>query len=168
MDKRYSLEFDLLPAKSADLITGQLMMLVNDCVDKTGAWIWNATSGLPTHQKPTDYLIKGKGPIPPSDVLLRMNGSYEVDTLSQYNKAKGIDGFIFPIFPELVKLEDEQGQNFYRSNFGIHFDANVPGSAGCIVITDKDDFLNFCEVMRGIHAKGIPSIPLEVKYFPII
>jgi hypothetical protein len=138
--------------------------LVDGRLGVPGSYAWNATSGLPCHQKPNDYLIKGKGQIPPTEALLKRNGEYEIDTLAQVNNAKGIGGLIFPIYPELVKLETPEGATVTRSDFGIHFDANVPGSAGCIVLTDREEFAEFCEVMRGLVNRGITTLPLEVRY----
>ncbi|MCU0546623.1 MAG: hypothetical protein MUE44_31425 [Oscillatoriaceae cyanobacterium Prado104] len=49
-----------------------------------------------------------------------------------------------------------------RSEFGIHFDANVPGSAGCILLKNREGWERFCERMRAIAPTGIEYISLKV------
>ncbi|MCC3409822.1 MAG: hypothetical protein JGK17_30625, partial [Microcoleus sp. PH2017_10_PVI_O_A] len=48
--------------------------------------------------------------------------------------------------------------------FGIHFDANVPGSAGCIVLQKRRGWDRFCERMQSIARSGVEQVSLKVVY----
>jgi hypothetical protein len=165
----FSLRFDFQPAKSRELIKGELIFLeggeikVETLDDLTG--LWDVTSGLAGYQEPMSYLIKGRGCIPPTEALTGQR-QWSVSTLGQQNWKKGIEGLIFPIWPETVTLETETNITVIRDHFGVHRDANVPGSSGCIVLTDEEQWLDFCEVMRDLHKKGVLELPLEVRYYP--
>ncbi|GET43002.1 hypothetical protein [Microseira wollei] len=72
---------------------------------------------------------------------------------------KGIEGMFYPIKPFV------QVNGIQRGDFGIHADANVPGSAGCIVLPPKGNgWKVFPERMTEIAAAGLFRIPLPVVY----
>lgn len=110
-----------------------------------------ATSGAAGFQNWTDFHKIGKGLIPPCDKFVIITGGYKLPT-------KGIEGMFYPIEPSPVPI-------YGRSELGLHFDANVPGSAGCIVIENKTSFLETIVplMLRAKNAK-ILSIPLKVKF----
>lgn len=72
---------------------------------------------------------------------------------------KGVEGSFYGIAPFMVTVDGVQ-----RGDFGIHFDANVPGSAGCIVIKQQDHWDIFRKVMAEYNSLRIKSVPLEVTY----
>ncbi|MEO1372759.1 MAG: hypothetical protein AAFW70_00230 [Cyanobacteria bacterium J06635_10] len=71
----------------------------------------------------------------------------------------GVQGNFYKIDPHEVKT-DKGGT---RSDFGIHKDANVPGSLGCIVLTDER-FKDFEKEMSQLLKDGVDSLPLFVTY----
>lgn len=136
------------------LVTGKLTLEV-DGISQT----FTATSGCIGYQYHGAQAIKGKGAIPTQ----RMVGipSYSVSTNKLWlPHVKGIEGSFFPIAPFQVKLSSG-----IRGDFGIHFDANVPGSAGCIVLPKQHDWTAFLEAMKWLARSGIKAVPLQVSYF---
>jgi hypothetical protein len=116
-----------------------------------------ALSGLPGWQTWDDQNSKGKGPVPRPDVA--GIGCYQVATNPVFVSASeqpGIAGNFYEIFPSYV----ENG----RGLFGIHLDANVPGTAGCVGIVNPPAWEDFQNKMEGIAALGINRIPLIVGY----
>jgi hypothetical protein len=51
-----------------------------------------------------------------------------------------------------------------RSHFGIHRDANAPGSAGCIVLPTQTGWNSFKRQMEDLADAGIKQIPLQIDY----
>lgn len=126
-----------------------------ECYSADGAGvILPATSGLTGFQSHANLWDANKGPIPPHD-------KYTVSTIPEPREAKGIEGDFFRIYP--VELTHTDGQK-KRSGFGIHRDANVPGSAGCIVIGDRLHFAQFTVWMLSQLSQGHKLIRLEVNY----
>lgn len=134
---------------SAALVTGSLH-LYNDAGQQIFEAI--ATSGLPRYQTAEYFWTPRRGPMPPA-------GRFRVVT-RKYN-SEAIGGYAFYIQPE--RLVSPEGRRV-RSAFRVHYDAGVPGSAGCIVIRDKNAFGQFCELMQEAHRGGTASIDLEVAY----
>ncbi len=121
---------------------------------------WIATSGIPPYQYDGSTNLKGRGPIP--GCAFAQVKSYEVLTNGLFMpKVKGVEGTFFSILPPLVSLK---GTNTKRGDFGIHFDANVPGSAGCVVLRKQNDWDSFRQLMEEFEKKGVASIPLFVEY----
>lgn len=112
-----------------------------------------ATSGCTQWQQPGDEWARARGPIP-------HGFNYSIPTTPYYLPTKGIEGMFFHITPDPV----ESLLGDIRSELGIHFDANVPGSAGCIVLRNKSGWEGFCARMDAIAKSGIRSIPLSVNY----
>lgn len=113
-----------------------------------------ATSGLTGFQSQANLWDANRGPIPPHD-------KFTVSTTPEPKETKGIEGDFFRIYP--VELTHTDGKR-KRSGFGIHRDANVPGSAGCIVIADRLHFAQFTVWMLSQLAQGHKLIRLEVNY----
>ena len=72
---------------------------------------------------------------------------------------KGVEGNFYRIIPYAVTT-DKGGK---RSDLGIHKDANVPGSMGCIVMSG-DRFADFEKEIMQLRTIGIKEIPLLVTY----
>jgi hypothetical protein len=154
---QYLLFFHMALTNALDLQVGRLELIDltnNRVVDR-----YIATSGCPGFQGFEDQSYRGKGPIPRTD--LAQIATYKVGTVPiDLSATKGIAGNFYIISPALVKLKSGET----RGDFGIHFDANVPGSAGCIVIENQDAFKSFEQTMRGVADGGVKEIPLLVGY----
>ncbi|MDJ0598279.1 MAG: hypothetical protein QNJ37_05510 [Crocosphaera sp.] len=84
---------------------------------------------------------------------------YTVQTTPIYLPQRGIEGNFFKIDPHLVNIWGKT-----RGDFGIHFDANAPGSAGCVVIRNRKAWDAFQEMMGHYRNAGLNSVPLIVEY----
>ncbi len=51
-----------------------------------------------------------------------------------------------------------------RGDFGVHFDANVPGSSGCVVLRTAVGWQAFEKDMKALLTSGVNQIPLLVSY----
>ena len=111
-----------------------------------------ATSGLPDYQRPGDQWVRGKGPIPAGE-------NYEIPTEPYPLETRGIEGLFFHIRPDPVVSGDR-----VRSELGVHYDANIPGTSGCIGLINWEGWEAFCRRMRNIAALGINFLPLKVQY----
>lgn len=118
--------------------------------------LYSTTSGLPRFQNLASSKLRGKGRIP--TCLQAGIISYSVKTTPVYlPDVKGVNGNFYPILPFAVSVGEHQ-----RSDLGIHMDRNVPGSAGCLVITLEDHWRQFQLEMEKLRVKGIMEIPLMV------
>lgn len=121
--------------------------------------VWVATSSHSRGQKPENFNVKG-GVIPPE---YRVPGlkSWTVltDPIPMPNNP-GVRGNFYKINPHTVRTTEK----VERGDFGIHLDANVPGSMGCIVM-DKTRFASFEKWMTRLREDyHIKSLPLHVAY----
>jgi hypothetical protein len=136
----------LATAKSGDLIIGGLEMLQDRVVLNS----YRATSSLPGRQSADSWNGKG-GLIPPGAFY-----TVSVDPLWMPN-VRGVEGSFYQIWPFEVPTDGDP-----RGDFGIHFDANQPGSLGCIVLSTQRGWDAF---RRDIKKAGdVDRIPLEVRY----
>ena len=120
--------------------------------------VWVSTSSTANKQGAEDFHQKG-GIIPPAYRCPKLT-SWTVETKPIYMpNTKGVEGNFYKINPYLVRT-DKGGE---RGDFGIHKDANVVGSAGCIVMTE-DRFKSFEKRMQELYNQGIKEIPLTVIY----
>jgi hypothetical protein len=118
-----------------------------------------ATSGAPQWQQRGDFTAKGRGPIPRPDICGLE--CYQVDTRPHWvPDVAGIEGEFYEIHPTEVTIPGGEK----RSHFGIHRDANAPGSAGCIVLPTKSGWDSFKSQMKRLEGMGIKQIPLQVDY----
>lgn len=123
---------------------------------KEGNILYSATSGLPGFQNLESSNKKARGRIP--TCLQAKIVSYRVKTTPVYlPQVKGVNGNFYPISPFSVEVN-----NATRSDLGIHADRNVPGSAGCIVITLDDHWERFQVQMKILADQGIIDLPLMV------
>jgi len=119
--------------------------------------LFQATSGLPGFQTLESSIQKGKGRIPTCNQAKVT--SYFVSTEPVFlPRVKGVNGNFYPISPYAVKVA-----GFTRSDLGVHQDANVPGSSGCIVIPLYSHWIAFQEQMAALRSKGLTRIPLIVN-----
>ena len=132
---------------SQKLILGNLRLVYPD--ETTIDYL--ATSGLPDYQRPEDEWVRGKGPIP--------KGDYEIPTEPYWLETRGVEGLFFHITPEPIGSGDR-----IRSELGIHYDAHVPGTSGCIGLINWNGWEGFFRRMRNIAALGIESLRLKVQY----
>lgn len=151
----YSLVFFMDTKKQSSLEQGRMILLFNGKLIET----YIATSGAPGWQDRDNVDDRGRGLIPSCmDANL---DSYWVKTkaIPMPNK-KGIEGNFYPITPFAVTVGGVQ-----RSDFGIHADANVPGSAGCIVLPPKGNGWKVLqERMAAIAKEGMEQLRLVVVY----
>ena len=118
--------------------------------------LYSATSGLPGFQNLASATKRGKGRIP--TCLQAGLTNYIVDTTPIYlPNTKGVNGNFYRILPFVVQVGSYQ-----RSDLGIHRDTNVPGSAGCVVITLEDHWRSFEIQMKTFREQGIIQLPLLV------
>lgn len=144
----HKLIFRMTLQSSQSLLWGNLKLVYPD--KKEIDYI--ATSGCTQWQQPGDEWARGKGPIP-------QGFDYGIPTTPYHLETKGIEGDFFHITPDPIG-----SGNRIRSELGIHFDANVPGSAGCIVLQTDTGWKGFCRRMQAIARSGIKSIALSVNY----
>ena len=120
--------------------------------------IWVACSSYATKQYHESFHERG-GYIPPEYRVKNLN-NWEVETTPiDLTSHKGVKGNFYKILPFQV-VTDKGG---IRSDIGIHLDANMPGSMGCIVMT-KPRFTDFESWMKKLNDKKIEKIPLFVRY----
>ena len=134
---------------ASELLSGSLQLLYPDgkAID------YVATSGCAGWQQPGDEWERAKGPIP-------QGFNYQIPTAPYWSDTRGVEGWFFHVTPDPVV--SPSGRT--RSEFGIHFDANVPGSAGCIVLKNRSGWEKFCQRMEAISRSGIQSVHLKVVY----
>jgi hypothetical protein len=109
-----------------------------------------ATSGLAGHQHRGDLWLPNRGPIP--DIP-------DAKTIKTREAWSDVLGWRFFITPETF-----HSGHHTRGAFRVHKDGGTPGSAGCIVIRDEDDFQGFRDLMKQTVAAEVSEIPLEISY----
>lgn len=136
------------------LLEGRLLLLDGQGLVDT----FLATSGCAGHQRQDSQSAKGRGPIP--SCLAIGLGQYQVATNPvNLPQIPGVAGAFYPISPAAVMID-----GISRGDFGIHFDANVPGSAGCVVLRTPKGWEAFQQHMRRLQSQAIKQLPLIVSY----
>lgn len=149
----YFLLFNLHYDRDRGLDQGRLRLC---SLSKGHMGIWIATSSLHTKQYKESFHQWG-GILPPE---YRVSGlpNWRVRTNPiPMPHTKGVMGNFYQILPFEVTT-DRGGK---RSDFGIHLDANTPGSLGCIVMSDWR-FKQFETEMSQLVKAGIREVPLFV------
>jgi hypothetical protein len=150
----YSLLFHMELKPTNELVQGRLV-LTND-----GKYCdtFLATSGLREMQGKNDQDSSGMGPLPS---CLELRGTtYSVATTPiDMPNVKGVEGEFYKIDPHSVSIWGRS-----RGDFGIHRDANIPGSSGCIVLTSQKGWDAFQQQMSAIAKSGVKQLPLVVTY----
>jgi hypothetical protein len=120
---------------------------------------WVATSGLGQWQKIGGWSKQGGGVIPATYQCNPTFANYWVQVNPiDLSHVKGVEGDAYPITPFEVRTKD----GVERSDLLIHRDANVPGSMGCIVMTDEE-YEDFCKTFASVLV-GHEKIKLFVQY----
>lgn len=141
--------------KAAELLEGKLLLIDTQKSQIDDQYI--VTSGLPGFQYWEAQFRPGAGCIPRCDQAKITH--YSVKTTPVFLAKKGIEGNFYPILPHMVKVGGVD-----RGDFGVHFDANVPGSQGCIGIRNKPAWESYQAMMTNYLAAGIEEFPLIVDY----
>lgn len=138
---------------SGELLEGRLLLMEGPKIIKR----YRVTTGCPGWQQWDDQDKLARGPIPRCDLV--GIDHYEVVTKADYvPEVIGIEGNFYEILPTEVSI-----YGIARSHFGIHRDANVPGSSGCPVLTTQNGWADFQKQMAEIN-KEYERIPLQVDY----
>jgi hypothetical protein len=141
--------------RTTELIEGRLLLL-DSAPSILNTYI--ATSGLPNNQRFDCLSSPGRGPIPQNSIV--GIDCYSVVTKPIYMPGvKGVEGNFYQISPHEVTINGVE-----RGDFGVHFDANVPGSSGCVVLRTNEGWQAFEKDMQGLLTSGVKEIPLLVSY----
>ena len=118
---------------------------------------WSVTSSHVNGQQRGDQNIRG-GLIPPVHHVRNLD-KYEVILIPEDSTdVKGVEGEFYRILPYQIVTKNGSA----RSALGIHRDANLPGSMGCIVM-DKFNFDDFILTMAWVRKElTIDRLPLFV------
>lgn len=142
--------------QTKDLIEGRLLLLDSEKIQIVNTYI--GTSGLPNNQGFNSLWSKGRGSIPPQNIA--GIDRYTVATTPIYMPGvRGVEGNFYVISPHLVMVNGVE-----RGDFGVHFDANVPGSSGCVVLRTDIGWQAFGKDMKALANSGVKEIPLLVSY----
>lgn len=149
-----SLIFHMRLEETQNLLSGRLILLEDGQYRDT----YLATSGVPEMQGKNAQDNSGLGPLPSCHEL--GGKTYTVDTAPiDMRGIKGVEGPFYKINPHLVDIWGRQ-----RGDFGVHRDANLPGSSGCIVLTSTNGWAAFQQRMNAIAKAGVKNVPLVVTY----
>lgn len=152
----YFLLFTLDTRESSQLIDGRLLLMEGALIKER----YVATSGLPGWQQRGDHDQVARGPIPRPDLVGISH--YMVTTKADFVTAAeqpGIAGNFYAVTPSEVNVG-----GITRGLFGIHRDANVPGTNGCVGIVTPKGWAAFQERMLELNKQGIAELPLQVDY----
>lgn len=120
--------------------------------------IWLATSSYATRQQKESFHLHG-GMLPPQYRVPKLK-NWTVSTKPiPLDLVKGVEGNFYQLSPYEVTTD----KGAHRSDFGIHKDANAPGSLGCIVM-DENRFKQFELAMTHFRKFDINELPLFVQY----
>ncbi|MBS2037290.1 hypothetical protein JST97_20045 [bacterium] len=147
--------------RTQEFLLGTLSVLDDNAVDTDHFLV---SSGLPNFQFQGAEALRKRGPIP----RCRFAGvaNYEVWTDPTFQpETIGVEGTFYNIDPLSVVVNDGfSGDSISRSEFGIHFDHNVPGSAGCIVFQRMAEYRDYERLMANLRNSGIQRVNLDVDY----
>ena len=132
--------------------------LVLNHIDRGHQSVWKAWSSHVNGQEKEGFHQRG-GMLPPAYRCPKLRMWKVKTNPNPMPHVAGVSGNFYKINPHEV-VTDRGG---HRGDFGIHLDANHPGSLGCIV-TDRDRFLDFENTMTRLRAEGVSEIPLIVVY----
>lgn len=150
------LVFEMGIGHSDSLLTGTLKLYDGDRLVNT----LTATSSYPGLQYTRSWNRRG-GLIPPT--AQRKLAGLSMQTVNttpvDLSYVKGVSGNFYQINPF-----EQSTDGVTRSDIGIHFDANAPGSLGCLVMETKKGFQLFQSFMTEAKNKGISTLELTVIY----
>jgi hypothetical protein len=120
---------------------------------------WVATTGLGQYQKIGGWSKQGGGVCPAAYQCNPTFANHWVEVAPiDLSNVRGVEGDAYKITPFSVTTKD----GVERSDLLIHRDANVPGSMGCIVMSDEE-FADFCKVFNE-QLIGHEKIKLWIQY----
>lgn len=150
----FKFEMKLPPASVPYLLEGELRLIEKNVVKEK----YVSTSGCARCQFINSDAMVGRGQIPACRSVNLT--AYEVGTRRLWMpETKGIEGSAYQLYPVGVNV---RGIN--RAGFMIHFDANAPGSAGCIVLRRQGEWDRFRAVMAAFEKAGKQRIDVIVAY----
>lgn len=116
------------------------------------------TSGLPQYQYWESWKMAAHGPMPPCSDLNVENYQVQIIPIDM-RTIVGVSGLFYKVLPHIMRTDE-----YRRSDFGIHWDANIPGTSGCIGFKDARDWGSFKMRMMQLQEKGYKVVPLRVEY----
>lgn len=139
---------------SIELVEGSLSVM-DDAIETMS---FRATSGLQTFQYLDAQSLIGRGPIPSCKKIGL--AAYTVRT-SPFDLSSDpeVDENFYYIEPDPIDVD-----GLLRGEFGIQFDADSSGSAGSIVLRDKEEWQKFQGFMKSYLDEGNSGINLVVEY----
>jgi hypothetical protein len=147
--------FSMTLKPSTHLLMGKLHIMDGE----TPIESYVATSGLVRYQDKKHQSWRGIGAIPECNKVGISSYSVLTEPYSCGPDPKNTE-ILFHVNKPFRILVD----GIWRAGFGIHFDAENPGSGGCIALRDKAEWNEFIAFMANYAAKGFSSIPLIVEY----
>ncbi len=148
--------FFTMPLDETQPLNRGRLFLIDETQGIVGRWV--ATTSTADKQGVKDWNVRG-GVLPPTYELAQPLPFYSVAVNPVNLKdVKGVEGNGYPITPFEVKTKD----GGTRSDLLIHRDANVPGSMGCIVLSDSE-FADFEKVFSA-KCKEHEEVKLLVGY----
>lgn len=145
------MQFPVLPVKQ--LITGKLVANWGK-----SSVAYAVTSGCPWFQCKEGESWIARGQLPQAK-LVGLEG-YSVKLNPVYlPSVRGVEGNFYPISPKWIKVNKRT-----RGDFGIHMDKNVPGSAGCIVITMENHWKKLEDWFKTLSNSKYDYVPLYTDY----
>ena len=142
--------------RTSNLIEGRLLFIDGETSTIKNTYI--ATSGLPGNQAYDCLSLRGRGPIPPNNLIGINSYSVNTNALDMPN-VRGVEGAFYKIDPHEVTVSQLE-----RGDFGIHRDANTPGSSGCVVLRTEIGWQAFEKDMQFLAKSGVKQVPLLVSY----
>ena len=150
----YYLVFSMHWNRDKGLDYGRLTL---NCLEKGNLAIWTSTCSTASKQTYSKQFQR-YGCLPANNVT--KTRKYHILTTPEDSRhVKGVEGSFYRIYPNVIKTI----KGTARSACGIHKDANLPGSLGCIVMS-PDRFRSFEQWMTKLKAKGVNKISLQVQY----
>jgi Fungal chitosanase of glycosyl hydrolase group 75 len=152
----YDVRFTMDLSNSSELLTGKMEFRKNGAVYNE----ITVTSSLPGRQYSGAWERKG-GLIVPTNVCEEVTGKgLSVKTTPIYMPdVRGVSGNFYPIEPFLIQTDGDE-----RGDWGIHNDANMPGSLGCIVAETEKGWAAIQREFKVLEKLGVRVIDLIVEY----
>jgi hypothetical protein len=152
----YTLRFRMKPENSDELLVGTLAFFKNGKVYNEIA----ATSSLPGNQVEGSWNRRG-GLLPPTSMIRdKLNRDWRVKTSPIYMPTTlGVSGNFYQIEPFELTTDGK-----VRADWGVHKDANRPGSMGCVVAVTDNGWEATQREFAVLNKLRIASVKLIVEY----
>lgn len=137
------------------LIEGRLLLIDIEKVVIYDKYV--VCSGHPGKQTLADCSEYG-GAIPECLSVRIEHYTVTTDPLSEPD-VEGIKGNFFAISPTEVTIEGN-----VRGDWGLHFDADYPGTLGCLGFKNPQPWQAFQNLMEDFKKAGIKEVPLLINY----